>query len=238
MALRTRHSLLPPLVLASHPLPTVAMTVGLTIAAALTGRSLAECGLVALTVLTGQLTIGWLNDVVDASRDRAAGRTDKPVALGSIDPGTVNFAIACAVLLVIPLSVANGTAAGVAHLGFVTAGWVYNLVLKRTVLSWLPFAVGFGLLPAFLSYGGSGGGIHGAPPTWVMTVLAALLGVGIHFLNALPDLVEDNKAGLRHLPLRLALRVGAPRLLLISIVFTVVVSAAILVSALTVGVRQ
>ena len=49
-----------------------------------------------------------------------------------------------------------------------------------------------------------------------MTVLAALLGVGMHFLTALPDLVEDNETGVRHLPLRIALRTGAPRLLWIS----------------------
>ena len=46
-----------------------------------------------------------------------------------------------------------------------------------------------------------------------MTVLAALLGVGVHFLRALPGLVPDNEDGLRHLPLRIALRIGAPRLL-------------------------
>ena len=53
-----------------------------------------------------------------------------------------------------------------------------------------------------------------------MTVLAALLGVGIHFLDALPDLVEDNETGVRHLPLRIALRTGAPRLLWISTAYT------------------
>ena len=45
-----------------------------------------------------------------------------------------------------------------------------------------------------------------------MTVLAALLGVGVHVLRALPGLVADNEDGWRHLPLRLALRTGAPRL--------------------------
>ena len=81
----------------------------------------------------------------------------------------------------------------------------------------------FGLLPAFLSYGGLGGGLHGGPPTLAMTVLAALLGIGVHFLTALPDLVEDNQTGVRHLPLRIALRTGAPRLLWISTAFTALV---------------
>lgn len=226
------------LLLSCHPLPAAAMTLVLTLAAALSGRSGLECGLVAATVLSGQLTIGWINDVVDADRDRRAGRTDKPVALGWIDPGTVTFATACATLAVIPLSVANGTAAGIAHLAFVLSAWTYNLTFKRTVLSWLPYAVSFGLLPAFLSYGGLGGGLHGGPPTIAMTVSAALLGIGIHFLNTLPDLVEDNENGVRHLPLRIALRIGAPRLLVVSGVFTAVAALAVLVSALTVGVQQ
>lgn len=238
MRLRKQRGQAVSLLLTCHPLPAVAMTAALTVAAALSGRTGVECALVAATVFSGQLTIGWINDVVDAERDRRTGRQDKPVALGWIDPGTVSFATACVVLLVIPLSVANGTAAGLAHLAFVLSAWLYNLYFKQTVLSWLPYAVSFGLLPAFLSYGGLGGGLHGGPPTVAMTVVAALLGVGIHFLNALPDLVEDNEMGLRHLPLRIALRTGAPRLLWISAAFMGLMALALVVTALTVGLRQ
>ena len=238
MSVRTQRGTATSLVLSCHPLPAAAMTVALTIAAALTGRSGPECLLVAATVLTGQLTIGWINDLVDADRDRATGRRDKPVAMGWIDPGTVGFATACAVLLVIPLSVANGTAAGIAHLAAVLSAWTYDFYFKRNPLSWLPYAVSFGLLPAFLSYGGLGGGMHGSPPTVAMTVLAALLGIGIHFLNALPDLVEDNEQGLRHLPLLIALRIGAPRLLWISSAYTAVVAVGMVIAALTVGVSR
>ena len=230
--------LVPSLVLACHPLPTAAMTVALTVAAALTGRPAEQCALVAGTVLTGQLSVGWLNDVLDRDRDAEVGRRDKPVAMGWIDPGTVVFAIAVAVLLVIPLSIANGTEAGLAHLGAVASAWLYNLFFKRTVLSWLPYAVSFGLLPAFLSYGGLGGGLHGGPPTIAMTVAAAALGIGIHFLNVLPDLVQDHETGMRHLPLRIALRIGAPRLLWISTAWTVLAAAGVIVAGLTVGLTQ
>jgi len=226
------------LVLSSHPLPTAAMTIALTVAAALTGRPGVECALVAATVLSGQLTVGWLNDVLDRNRDKEAGRTDKPIAMGWVDASAVTFTIACVVLLMIPLSIANGTVAGIAHIAAVASAWLYNLWFKKSVLSFLPYAASFGLLPAFLSYGGLGGGLHGSPPTIEITVLAALLGIGIHFLNALPDLVEDNKTGVRHLPLRIALRVGAPKLLLISIIFTALAGVGIVVAALTVGLVQ
>jgi 4-hydroxybenzoate polyprenyltransferase len=214
------------------------MTAALTAAAALSGRPARECALVAATVLAGQLTIGWMNDLVDRGRDRQVARQDKPVAMGWIDPGTVAFAIAVATLAVIPLSVANGTQAGVAHLAAVASAWLSSVWFQKNWLSWLPYAVGFGLLPAFLSYGGWGGGWHGAPPTIEMTVLAALLGIGIHVLAVLPDLVEDRETGLRHLPLRIALRIGAPRLLYVASAYTLVVAAAMVWAALTVGLRQ
>jgi 4-hydroxybenzoate polyprenyltransferase len=226
------------LLLASHPLPAVATTLGVTVAAALTGRAPREVALVAATVLCGQLTIGWLDDVVDRDRDRFVGRQDKPVAMGWVEPGTVLFAAACAVLLVVPLSIANGTLAGIAYLGSVASAWLYNLWFKRTALSWLPHAVSFGLLPAFLSYGGWGGGMHGAPPTLAMTGLAALLGIGLHFLDVLPDLVEDKETGVRHLPLRIALRIGAPKLLALTSGYTALVVAGIIAAALTVGTAQ
>jgi 4-hydroxybenzoate polyprenyltransferase len=226
------------LLMATHPLTAVAMTVALAGAAALTGRSTLEVGLVALTVLVGQVTVGWLDDVVDRHRDQQVGRTDKPVALGWVDPGTVTFAIAVAVLALVPLSIANGTYAGLAHLGAVASWWLYELWLKKTVLSWLPWAVAFGLLPAFLSYGGLGGGMHGGPPTWEMTALAALLGIGVHFLRVLPHLVQDNETGVRHLPLRIALKVGAPKLLWVSVTWTALVAAGIVVAGLTVGIAQ
>lgn len=226
------------LLLSCHPLPAAAMTVVLTTAAALSGRTGAGCVLVAATVLSGQFTIGWINDVLDRERDRRSGRRDKPVAMGWISPRTVVLATGCMVLVVVPLSFANGTAAGLAHLGFVLGAWLYNFHLKKTVLSWLPYAVSFGLLPAFLSYGGLGVGMHGDPPTVAMTVLAALLGIGIHFLNALPDLAEDTEAGMRHLPLLVARRTGVPRLHAVSTAYTAVIAVSLVVAALTVGLRQ
>ena len=238
MTFRKQRGLVLSLVLAAHPLPTLVLTLALTAAAALSGRTVLECGLVAATVLCGQLTIGWMNDVVDRHRDLAVGRQDKPVALGWVDPGTVTFSIACVVLLLVPLSVANGTYAGLAYLGAVASAWLYTLWLRKTSVSWLPYAASFGLLPAFLSYGGLGGGLHGGPPTWTMTALTALLGVGVHFLTALPDLVEDNANGVRHLPLRVALRIGAPRLLWVSMAATAPVAVGIVVAALTVGVTR
>ena len=48
--------------------------------------------LTGLAVLAGQLSIGWSNDLLDRSRDVAAGRSDKPLATGAADPRTVRRA--------------------------------------------------------------------------------------------------------------------------------------------------
>lgn len=226
------------LVLAAHPVFSTMVALGVAAAAALAGRPLREVGLVLVTVLVGRATVGWLNDVADRARDLAVDRRDKPVARDWIHPSTVTFAVACATCLLVPLSISNGTHAGLAHLGSVLAAWVGNTRLKLTVWSWLPWAVSFALLPAFLAYGGWGGGFHGAPPTWEVTGLAALLGIGIHVLVALPDLVADNRNGVRSLPLRIALRTGAAKLLWATCAYLALVTAGLVVAGLTVGLRQ
>jgi len=223
---------------AAHPKQAFLTAAGLAAAAALAGRPTRELGLVFVTVLVGQAIVGWHNDLVDRTRDAANEVPGKPIAEGLLEPGTVWFAIACATLLVVPLAIANGVAAGIAYLLAVAVSLVGNLTFRKGWLSWLPWAVSYGLYPAFLSYGGWGGATEGNPPEISITVLAALLGVCVHFLKALPGLVADNRDGYRHLPLRVALRTGAPRLLWITIVLTVVDVAALLYVGSVVGLAQ
>jgi 4-hydroxybenzoate polyprenyltransferase len=223
---------------AAHPRRVLATAAALGVAAAVSGRPLREVVLVLVTVLVGQALLGWDNDLVDAGRDRVADRTDKPLASGALDRGTVWFAVACAVLLVVPLSLSSGITAGTAYLLSLVVGLAADRLLRWTTFSWLPWAVAFALYPAYLSYGGWGGATTGRPPTVAMTLLAALLGVGVHLLTSLGHLVDDNDAGHRHLPLQLALRLGAPRLLVYSAVYCVAVVALMAVVGATVGLSQ
>jgi heme o synthase len=137
--------------------------------------------------------------VLDAERDVAVARTDKPVAAGAISARTVGVATALAVVACVPLSLASGLLAGVVHLVAVGAGWAYDLGMKSTVLSVLPYVVCFGLLPVFVVLG-----LPGAPaPPWWLPMAGALLGAGAHFANVLPDLDDDAATGVRGLPHRL-----------------------------------
>lgn len=226
------------LVRAAHPRQALLTAAGLAVAAWLSGRTAREVGLVAVSVLVGQTLLGWDNDLVDERADRADERTAKPLIGGGLDRGTLAFALACAVLLVVPLSLSSGINAGLAYLMSLAVGVLGNRLLRNGRLSWLAWAVAFALYPAYLSYGGWGGGAEGHPPTIAMTVAAAFLGIGVHVLIALRGLVEDNRAGRRHLPLRLALRVGAPRLMFLAGMYCALMIAAIAAIGGTVGLSQ
>jgi 4-hydroxybenzoate polyprenyltransferase len=158
--------------------------------------------LVTTAVFTGQLSIGWSNDYLDAERDRVVHRSDKPVAAGAVAPRVAGAAAMVAVILTVPLSAALGWAGGAAALVIVLCGWLYNLGLKATALSWLPYAIAFGMLPAVATLAASP---PRWPAAWALTA-AALLGVAAHLANALPDLREDVATGVRGLPHRLGIR--------------------------------
>ena len=223
---------------AAHPRQALLTALGLAVAAGLSGRAPREVGLVLLTVLVGQALLGWDDDLADEAADRADQRTAKPLVAGTLDRGTLGFALACALLLVVPLSLSSGIDAGLAYLVSLAVSAGGNRLLRSTMLSWVPWALAFALYPAYLSYGGWGGGAHGRPPTVAMTVVAGLLGIGVHVLTSLPGLVDDNAAGRRHLPLRLALRVGAPRLLVLAGLWCAACVALLAVVGSTVGLSR
>ena len=207
---------------ACHPGPTFAVT-------ALTGllwMALSDGGVpgtvVTLAVFAGQLTIGWSNDLIDAPRDRAVARNDKPLVTGELSESLVRKAIGVAGFACLVLSFMCGWRSALVHLFLgVGSGWAYNLGLKRTAWSAVPYAVAFGALPAVVSLSLPA---RSWPPVWMMAT-GAVLGVGAHLLNALPDLADDDATGVRGLPQRLGaarVRVIAPAVLLAgSVVATV-----------------
>ncbi|MFE9201002.1 UbiA family prenyltransferase [Micromonospora sp. NPDC007230] len=232
------------LVRASHPEPAAAVTVVAGLLAWGVGHRPVGIAVVVLTVLASQLAVGWSNDLIDADRDAAVGRTDKPVASGLIGRRPLaRAAVAAAVATPLAALLTGGTAALCVTLGLVSA-LLYNWPLKSTPVSVLPYAVSFGTLPAFVVLALPGAP---APPVWLVTA-AACLGAGAHFANVLPDLADDARTGVRGLPHRLGAagsRVAAAALLLAATVILVVgppgppswaglsaVAAAVLVPAL------
>ena len=103
------------------------------------------------------------------------------------------------------LSLALGWQPGLASLTVVACGWLYNLGLKATAFSFVPYAIAFGMLPAVAT-------LALPDPTWPAPwamVAGALFGVSAHLANVLPDLDDDIDTGVRGLPHRIGARATA-----------------------------
>lgn len=193
------------LVVASHFPPTVMVTAFALALSAGIGAGARTTTLVALAVLAGQLSVGWSNDCLDARRDLAVGRADKPVVTGLVTPATLRTAALVALAACVVLSLATGVVPGLVHVVAVASAWSYNALLKATWWSWAPYALSFGLLAVFVVLAAPG---DGRPALWAVAA-AALLGVGAHVANTLPDLEDDAATGVRGLPHRLGRRASS-----------------------------
>jgi 4-hydroxybenzoate polyprenyltransferase len=190
------------LVRACHPLPTVAVTTVIAAFAWSLGWRGAAFAVLVSAVLTGQLSVGWSNDAHDAELDARAGRTGKPVVADAVSVRVLwTLAVGALVVASILSWAAAGPVGGTFHVFSVAMAWLYNLRLSRTVASWLPYALAFGAVPPFLTYGLT----DVAPPPWSVAVFA-IVGVSAHLANALPDLESDRATGIGGLVVRLGER--------------------------------
>jgi 4-hydroxybenzoate polyprenyltransferase len=190
------------LLAASHPEPALAVTALSCALAASAGRPAWGVVAVGAAVAAGQLSVGWCNDYVDRDRDALSGRPDKPIGRGDLAPIVAARAAFVALAAVPLLSLLSGWRAALVHCLAVALAWGYDLRLKSTAFSVVPYAVAFGLLPVFVALGLSGS----TWPPWWAPLAGALLGAGAHFANTLPDLADDLATGVRGLPHRLGER--------------------------------
>jgi 4-hydroxybenzoate polyprenyltransferase len=183
---------------AAHFGPTLIVTT-ITFVLALSQFSPIDALRIAIAIFAGQLVVGWSNDLIDAPLDIAAQRTKKPIVGKEINPDllrkSIFFALFAALLLslISPLGL-NGTL--IHFLGLLSAT-LYNLKLKSTILSPLPFIVSFGALPwaIYLPTGSQ-------PPLWLF-IDFVLISVAFHFFNVLKDFQWDINQGVLGLPQRL-----------------------------------
>jgi 4-hydroxybenzoate polyprenyltransferase len=173
-----------------------------------------------LGILFQQFSVGLSNDWLDFERDKTVGRKDKPAARGEVTAKLVRNASFVSAVPALVFAASLGWASALMMLAMLVIGWSYNLGLKSTALSVAPYAIGFGVLPVFVT-------LSIAPtqlPLWWVMLAASLLGISAHFANALPDLIVDRETGVRALPHILGQRVSA----------LVIASAAALASLLVV----
>src|SRR5690606_26490688 len=99
----------------SHPVPGAGVTVIAVLLGVAVGLEPWRVAVLGLAMALDQLSIGLSNDWIDAERDRASGRADKPVAAGEIGVAPVRAAATATAVLALVATIPLGPAALAAH---------------------------------------------------------------------------------------------------------------------------
>jgi 4-hydroxybenzoate polyprenyltransferase len=188
------------MVAATHAVPAASVTSLVAVLMAARGATASTLVWAVASTAAGQASVGWSNDYLDRLEDARVERRDKPLVAGSVSAPLIARAAAVAFGASVALSVPLGLPEALVMGAAVASAWAYNLGLKRTAASWVPYALSFGLLPVYVWM--STGAF---PPPWLVGG-AAILGVAAHLTNVLPDLDADAELGRRGLPHRLGPR--------------------------------
>ena len=154
---------------------------------------------IAFGVFTGQLVVGWSNDLYDYEDDLRHNRLNKPLVSQTISKETLQKWLR----FMVPFSfIANllgplGIKGGLVYMLGIACGVAYNFYFKFSPLSPLPYAIAFAALPSCIAISKDV-----TPPTW-MWLGGALLGMAAHFINVIKDMKEDQISQIGGLPQRL-----------------------------------
>ena len=186
-----------------HPFPSILDgIVSAAFALVATGSPQVAAG-IGLSMTALQFGIGATNDLVDAPRD-AGHKPGKPIPTGLVSArGARSVAIAAFGTGIGLAGLSGGLAAVGLALVVIAIGLSYDLRLKGTAWSWLPFAIGIPFLPIFGWLGASGS----LPIAFVVLVPAAVAtGAALAISNALVDVERDTAAGSSSIALALGPR--------------------------------
>nr|QOV08785.1 UbiA family prenyltransferase [Candidatus Nanopelagicales bacterium]QOV08824.1 UbiA family prenyltransferase [Candidatus Nanopelagicales bacterium] len=157
---------------------------------------------IAFGVFTGQLVVGWSNDLYDFADDLKHNRQNKPLVSGVISQSYLKRWLT----FMVPFSfVANllsplGFKGGLLYMFGISMGVAYNFYFKFNVFSWFPYALAFAALPSCIAISKDI-----TPPVW-MWLGGALLGSAAHFINVIKDMDQDRASGIGGAPQRIGKR--------------------------------
>ncbi|HVA84819.1 MAG TPA: UbiA family prenyltransferase [Candidatus Saccharimonadales bacterium] len=192
-----------------HPFPSLLDAGVAAVLTAVAGGTAETALRLAGSMFALQSAIGTLNDLVDEPRDRLA-KPAKPIPSGDVGRGRARGVLIVLAAAGLGLAAMSGPwVVTIALLGL-AIGVAYDLRLKGTVWSWLPFALGVPLLPVFAWVGDTGR----LPPAFALILPAGVAaGASLAVANLLADIDRDRSIGVETLATRLgqtvAWRVGA-----------------------------
>ena len=154
---------------------------------------------IAFGVFTGQLVVGWSNDLYDYEDDLRHNRLNKPLVAQTISKETLQKWLRYMVLFSFIANLLGplGIKGGLVYMLGIACGVAYNFYFKFSPLSPLPYAIAFAALPSCIAISKDV-----TPPTW-MWLGGALLGMAAHFINVIKDMKEDQISQIGGLPQRL-----------------------------------
>ncbi len=175
----------------AHPFPSLLDGLATAAFALLAVGDVATAVRLGVSMTALQVSIGVLNDVIDAPRD-AGHKPGKPIPAGLVSPRIARVGVVATAAAGVILAGPSGSAAVLLAIVIVAIGYGYDLLAKGTAWSWLPFAIGIPLLPVF----GWLGAAATVPPSFAILVPAAVVaGAALAIANASADLGRDAAAG-------------------------------------------
>lgn len=190
-----------------HPAPAAAVVALSTALAAIlsaeaTGSAWSvRVGLTALSVAGSQIATGAMNDWADRERDAVVQPT-KPIPSGAVSARSALALAGAGLVLQLAASLPLGLTALMLGLAALASAVAYDLWLSRTVASFVPYLVSFGLLPLWIA-AGVGVPLERVAPA---ALLVAPFAVAAHLANTLRDFEADASVGSGNLAQRLGRR--------------------------------
>ena len=174
----------------THPFPSLLDGLVVAAVALIAGADAGTAVALGMSMTALQVSIGTLNDIVDAPRDLGA-KPGKPIPAGLVSrdaAGVVAVVGGGAGLLLGWLAGPFGVAVVILGVLVLAIGYAYDLRFKGTAWSWLPFAVGIPLLPIYGWVGTTGG----VPGSFAVLIPAAVIaGAALAVANARADEARD-----------------------------------------------